>query len=84
MAYDAVAFLEGLFGQVPADERHESRYSGVHAPDLTVEWWQLWDERAAIMEYDGNLPRERAEALALDDILKQMELAGITCPSDYS
>lgn len=46
-------------------------------PDLPVEWWQRWDERAAIMEYDGNLPRERAEALALDDILRQMELAGI-------
>ncbi len=84
MAYDAVAFLEALIGHTPADERDESRFSGVYPADLPVEWWQLWDERAAIMEYDGNLPRERAEALALDDILKQMELAGITCPSDYT
>ena len=84
VAYDAVAFLEGLIGHNPAHERDEFRSSGVHSRDLPVEWWQLWDERAAIMEYDGNLPRERAEALALDDILKQMELAGITYPSDYS
>ncbi len=84
MAYDAVAFLEGLAGHTAAYERNESRYSGVYSTDLTVEWWQLWDERAAIMEFDGNLPRERAEALALDDILKQMELAGKTFPSDYS
>ena len=84
MAYDAVAFLEGLFGHTPAGEQDESRYSGVYPPDLPLEWWQLWDERAAIMEYDENVPRERAEALALDDILKRMELAGITCPSDYS
>ena len=84
MAYDAVAFLEGLFGQARTEKQDESRYSGAHPPDLPGEWWQLWDERAAIMEYDGNLPRERAEALALDDILKQMELAGIAFPSDYS
>ena len=56
----------------------------VRPSDLPVEWWQLWDERAAIMEYDRNLPRERAEALALDDILKQMELAGVTFLSDHT
>ena len=59
--------------EVPRDQRNIEVPSG-----LPVEWWQLWDERAAIMEYDGNLPRERAEALALDDILKQMELARVT------
>lgn len=84
MAYDAVAFLEGLIGQAPADERDQSCFSAVRPNNLPVEWWQLWDERAAIMEYDGNLPRERAEALALDDILKQMELAGITFLPDYT
>ena len=84
MAYDAVAFLEGLIGHAPADERDRSCFSAVQPHDLPVEWWQLWDERAAIMEYDGNLPRERAEALAMDDVLKQMELTGITYPSDCS
>ena len=84
MAYDAVAFLEGLTGHAPADERARSSLSAVRPDNLPVEWWQLWDERAAIVEYDGNQFRERAEALALDDILKQMELAGIKCPSDCS
>lgn len=37
--------------------------------ELPIEWHFAWDERAAIMEFDGNLPRERAEALALADIL---------------
>jgi len=41
-------------------------------PDaLPPEWHVLWDERAAIMEYDGGMPRERAEAEALADILRQ-------------
>ncbi len=43
------------------------------APDeLPPEWHLAWDERAAIMEYDAGLPRERAEALALRDILAQI------------
>jgi hypothetical protein len=37
------------------------------------DWHFLWDERAAIMEYDGGLPRERAEARALDDIFQVMQ-----------
>ena len=45
--------------------------------DLPVEWWELWDERAAIMEFDGNMPRERAEALALTDIVERMRKAGV-------
>ena len=44
--------------------------------DLPPDWHFLWDERAAIMEYDAGLPRERAEAEALDDILRQMRAAG--------
>jgi hypothetical protein len=51
-------------------------------PDsLPPDWHQLWDERAAVMEYDGKLPRERAEALALADILNQMYRAGLA--TDY-
>ena len=42
------------------------------ADQLPVDWHLLWDERAAIMEYEGGLPRERAEAQALSDILNQM------------
>src|SRR5262249_34737413 len=44
--------------------------------DLPPDWHFVWDERAAIMEYDGGLPRERAEALALADVLRQMRRAG--------
>jgi hypothetical protein len=46
------------------------------APDaLPPDWHLLWDERAAIMEYEGGFPRERAEALALAAILSQMHAA---------
>jgi hypothetical protein len=40
--------------------------------DLPLDWYLQWDERAAIMEVDGGLTRERAEALALRDVLEQM------------
>ena len=83
MKYDAVAFLEGLFrhpGGAPdledgmvAEPRTDRAVTIV---DLPAEWHLLWDERAAIMEYDGGMPRERAEALALGDILDQMRRAG--------
>ncbi len=49
---------------------------GCAVADLPPDWHLLWDERAAIMEYDGGLPRERAEARALADILDQMRRAG--------
>jgi hypothetical protein len=44
--------------------------------DLPPDWHFFWDERAAIMEYDGGLPSECAEALALRDMLQQMPRAG--------
>ena len=40
--------------------------------DLPGDWRVEFEERAAIMEFDGNLPRERAEALALTDVLRRM------------
>jgi hypothetical protein len=42
---------------------------------LPPEWHSLWEERAAVMEYDGAMPRVLAEALALANILAQMERA---------
>ena len=44
---------------------------------LPADWFVAWDERAAIMEYDGGLHRERAEHLALLDVLEQMRQAGL-------
>lgn len=32
------------------------------------DWQALYDERAAIMEYDGGLPRDEAEARAAEEI----------------
>ncbi len=39
---------------------------------LPPDWFVLWDERAAIMEYDGKMSREHAEARALADVLRLM------------
>jgi hypothetical protein len=44
--------------------------------DLPPDWQFAWEERAAIMEYDGGLPREQADVLALADVLRQMRAAG--------
>jgi len=38
----------------------------------------MWEERAAILEYDGGHPRERAEAIALTEIIGQMQRAGVS------
>jgi hypothetical protein len=69
-------------GQVPrdaadaadaADDRlHDCSDSGIQPADLPGDWHQAWEERASIMEFDGGLPREHAEALALKEILAQM------------
>ena len=34
---------------------------------------EIFEERAAIMEYDGELPREQAEALALEEPVRITE-----------
>jgi hypothetical protein len=44
-----------------------------HLPDA---WRECFEERAGIMEFVGNLARERAEALALTDIAALMVHAG--------
>jgi hypothetical protein len=62
MRFDAVAFLEGLFKPAP----------GPAFEDLSVEWREVYEERAAIREYDGGLPRELAEHYALLDTLALM------------
>jgi hypothetical protein len=46
--------------------------------DLPPDWHERWEERAAIMEFDGGLPRKQAEAQALADVLRSMERAGIS------
>ena len=70
MAYDAATFLEGLFSPQPS--RGAPDGDSVRPADLPLDWHFEWDERAAIMEYDGEMTRERAEARALTDILARM------------
>ena len=36
---------------------------------MTTEQHDRWEERAAIMEYDGRLPRRQAERMATCDVL---------------
>jgi hypothetical protein len=49
---------------------------GLTPANLPPYWYVLWDERAAVMEYDGGIPREQAEHLALLDVLKNRDRAG--------
>ena len=34
------------------------------------EFWEAWEERAAIMQFDAGLSREEAEKQAFQDVLK--------------
>jgi hypothetical protein len=67
MRFDAEEFLQSLF----ADD-------GLPAcpADLPPEWHCWWDERAAILEFDAGLPREHAEAKALQMVREHMRGAG--------
>ena len=51
MRYDVVAFLKGLTDPAP----------DVKPDDLSAEWREVYNERAAIREMCGGLPRELAE-----------------------
>jgi hypothetical protein len=39
------------------------------APSISEEWQAYFDERAGIREFDGEMPRDDAEALALQDTI---------------
>jgi TubC N-terminal docking domain len=56
---------------------HRAELLTLLVPDLSWDalpghWRIAFEERAAIRKYDGGLLRERAEALALADILEEM------------
>ncbi|MDI6450227.1 hypothetical protein [Anaerobaca lacustris] len=40
--------------------------------DLPMDWRIDWEERAAILEYDGGLNREEADRQALDEIVDRL------------
>jgi len=93
MRFNVITFLENLFkpsvtppGTIDSCVQKDLAIFPEHLPgitpvDLPPDWHFLWDERAAIMEYDGGMTTERAEAEALKDILRQMRELGITFPS---
>jgi hypothetical protein len=41
--------------------------------DLPADWRALFEERAAIMEYDGGLLREQAESAAMAETVRLMQ-----------
>jgi hypothetical protein len=43
-----------------------------HSPGLSGDWYAMYEERAAIMEFDGNLPRDQAEELAFAEVASMM------------
>lgn len=42
------------------------------ADDLPADWCFVWEERSAIMQHDGQLSRELAEAAALAEVLDRI------------
>ena len=72
--FDAAAFLGGLFRPpllTPAPTE-------ICPADLSGPWRELYEERAAIRQYDGGQAREHAEAEALREIVVLMgSTAGI-------
>ncbi|MHC4569983.1 MAG: hypothetical protein ACYTE3_30035 [Planctomycetota bacterium] len=44
--------------------------------DLPVDWRIEFEERAAILEYDGGLSRENADKQALQEILERLKTYG--------
>jgi hypothetical protein len=65
MSYNAADFLAELFAPTPAE-------ADIRVEDLDADWRVWFEERAAIMEYDGGLSRERAEAMALAETIRLM------------
>ena len=51
----------------------------IRPDDLPTDWRELYEERAAIREYDGEQPRPQAEAGAWRDVMIRMDEANIIC-----
>ncbi len=79
MTYNAIEFLENLFApdvqscRAPtASPMSPVGRPGIGVDDLPGDWRIWFEERAAIKEHDGHLPRELAEAQALTETVEQM------------
>ncbi len=66
MAFDARAFLEGLYAEPTA-------VAEITTPDdLPDGWRELYEERAAIRHFDGGQALEHAEAEAFAEVLARL------------
>ena len=63
------AWLDQIFDN---DAPITPRTPGVDPDSLPPDWRDCYEERAAIMEYEGGLHREQAEHFALQETLKLM------------
>lgn len=76
MRYDALTFLRTLFRDA---ERARGPQIPVTSPtrpgDLPLRWRVEWEERAAIREYCGGMPRQEAEEAAFTDVIRMMPMA---------
>jgi hypothetical protein len=81
--FDAKTFLKGLFeSECRLVERSEAEVITIDPTAITPEtlpapWRELYEERAAIREFDGQQAREHAEAEALKEIMQIMESDGV-------
>lgn len=69
--FDAQSFLEGLYR--PASASGPPPDPDLGPDDLPGDLRIEFEERAALMEYEGGLSRERAEALALAEVVKRWQ-----------
>jgi len=69
MAFDAVAFLTDLYRPMS----WPGAGGEIDVDDLPGDWRVWFEERAAVREYHGGLPRERAEAEALAETVAAMK-----------
>ena len=67
MAIDLLIVQRLVRGELLAEDED------IGIDDLPGDWRVWFEERAAIMEYHGGLPREHAEAEALKETVEKMQ-----------
>lgn len=83
MSTGVIAFLDGLMQRANQIDEVQCTLRVEFGPDkLPGDWRVWWEERAAIREYDGCMPRERAEALAFDEVLRLMARSNDTASAE--
>jgi hypothetical protein len=56
--------------------------AGIEPRELSPEWREWYEERAAIREYDGGQLRDEAERAALGEVLAAMKAAGVCAETE--